>query len=459
MTTPTTSFITLTDLPPPMTARLSMSAERDSAELQCSFSGHLPVADLQRTVTAMYFGEPLWKFGASEANYVFNEGNPTTNVTFRIGPFRYGKLARYTASYYLYRELVRQLPDLIQGATRFGGAAGRPGLWNRQQSSELAYWAYILADYNRNRAQDRTRPQAPMRNDIAENLLANIDMKSIVPYLKFDAAVRSLYESWMLMVRVDPAYLDRFTEQQLFTDWDMIPAPPLFMRNCLDQIELYYLSSYQFPIVRDKRITWPINLALREKEDTMLKFWHDGRNIADARIRVDPNTNVKPVLQSSGAYWRYEQAGNRPIDWTVGVEDIDGFTASNPWTIYSEVQLPSLNHAHLESHIAQQSNFLPNRMREVRAVAPDNAGELRRLLPGLPCEVQSNGQRYWVSDLEVSTPPLTMRLHLIYPPRHTRVPRAWNADMPDNVPGNRSGASPLDSETGLAVGMPAPATP
>ena len=440
MTTPT-NWITFDMLPPPRSARLSMSAKRDSAKLECVFSGFIPVAELQRTVTALYAGQSLWKFGADEVEYDLQEGQRITKVTFRIGPYRYGKRVRYAASYYLYRILTEQLGNLITRASAF--APGMGGTINRDMSTEVAYWRYVLA------GGLATPPgmsyQLAQNNDIRDELITHINMKSVAVHLKYDDVVRDLFDHWMLMVRVDPSYLDGYTDAQLLTDWDAIPAPRLFLRSCLDQVALHFPTAGQVPIIDDKRLTWPLHMTLREKEDTMLQFWYDGRDIPDNRLRQEDTGRVNLITARN--YWRYERAGNTPIDWTIGTAGIDNtnivsFTSVNPWTLYSPVMLPSLDHAHLESHIAQQQNFLPNRTRRVTAIAPESAAELRQLIPGMPVEVSSTNQQYWITELNISTPPLTMNLELVHPGR------VWDADLPADVSGTRTGVSPLDDPLG-----------
>ena len=72
-------------------------------------------------------------------------------------------------------------------------------------------------------------------------------------------------------------------------------------------------------------------------------------------------------------------------------------------------------------------HFFPNRKREVTALAPTSAADLMKLMPGSPVTISSTGENYWITELKVSTPPLTMQMSLVYPAN------PWDGDLPSAV--------------------------
>ena len=167
----------------------------------------------------------------------------------------------------------------------------------------------------------------------------------------------------------------------------------------------------------------------------MLSFYYDGVAEIDAaniRDSVAPNvmSGTKVDIEGGNGYWRFENEDG----WSVGTEgDVRGFNAENPWTLYSPHHVASLYHAHLENYLVRLKHFFPNRQRVVTALAPTDADTLKKLMPGMPVRVNSTGKDYWITELKISTPPLTMQLNLVYPGDASNLPATaatWTMDNP-----------------------------
>ena len=437
--------ITADQLPPPRKAELTVSGERDSGTVQASFAGAIPRAALQYTSYVYYGSNFLWRVGADNVTYSNESGDWITNVTFRIGPYRYGKRTHFAGSHYLHDLLVQNLPTYIRNDASFSFDAN--DMLVRARSSETAYWLWILGGEERMAAQT---------DDVLGNLYIN--MYRIVmagTQLQFDIAARNLFHEWMVMVMVKPDYLNRLyaNESAIWLNWDKVREPDLIYRNLHDRIDPGrtpgLAAGYVIPVVQDTLVRWPLQMTRREDEDTMLSFYYEGSDVPSANIRDDPdNRGRKLVLRPGESYYRHGETERGIDSWTVGTSDpreIAGFNAANPWILYSPYQVPSLNHAHLEHYMVRLRNFFPNRQREVTAVAPESADDLMKLMPGNPVRVESTGEDYWITELKVNTPPLTVELKLVYPGD------PWDGDLPTGLQRRRKAPTQADATAAMVA--------
>ena len=427
-------WISFAGLPPPIRAEMSFSGERDRAFVEATFDGIIPRDQVQRTHHLLYGGDPLWWLGADETHYSIKEGRPQTKIKFRVGPYRYSKTTQYNASYFLYEELLHQLEGLIDSQSVFRPSAAS---FSGNISSEFAFWRYTLSN----------GVDADQRPSLLE-LTRQIDRSAFMGEIKYDDVVRNLFDHWMILVRMDPNYLVAVNEFDLFLNPGNIPAPTFFIRNCLDRVNVWYTNNYAFPEVDDITFDVPLRMSLRENEDTMFQFWHDYRRpLPNTRRFYNNATGTYSVLSEGQQYWRF---GDSLSNWRVGnYDDVPYWNARNPWTLWSPVLLPSIEHAHLESYIAQQVNFFPNRRRRVTAVAPLTADEVKGLLPGSPVKLPrypDGSNLYWITEFRITTPPLTMELDLIYPGR------PWDGDITNDIGAERA-------QSGISTTGPTPLTP
>ena len=450
----------LQQFPPPRRAELTLSAKRDASTVRATFSGIIPRSQFSETMSLKYGNDHMWYVGASEVKYRLDEGEPVTEIVFRLGPYRQASRTKYNASYYLYEQLAVQFPELIINASIFNSP--RAASFTFSESSEVALWRFIMSG-----ATD-----AMTHSQTATEILRIMDLSVFAGYLQYDDVVRRLFERWMFMTWIKPDYLNNVPAALLFGSQaarEMIPPPELTMRNCLDNISLYYGPTMarpnlpELPEVRDISMEWDVDAQKREEEDTMLRFW---MNTIAVPSRDLINGFVPTLFQ-----WRFSNAWFDRIRTTIpgvrggiGVED-DFFDppgtvsmppkppAANPWTLWSSYALPSINHADLECRLLQQENFFPNRMRRVTIPAPDTAAEVMNLVPGSAVKLSRNGEAYWITEMKLSTPPLTMTLDLVFPPPHDG--RAWDADLPDGSLAITPAAPGLPAPTPT----PAPAPP
>lgn len=424
-------------LPPPRSVEMSISGERDSAVANAVFDGIIPRGTLQRTAYLLYGGGPLWPMGADDVTYEMVQGDMVTRVVFRIGPYRYGKVSYWAGSRYLYRVVLAQLKDMLQSDALFGPASPNPG-------SETAAWLWLLSN------QDFTASQT---DRVLDDLYKHLSRECLLGTLHFDEVVRRLFDRWQILLMIDPNYLSASRYQMevnLFSDWDNLPEPTFLFRNLMDDISERIRGSQRTgvnplpsvtPIADDIRFAWPLQMTLREDEDTVLAFFYRGEQVdraaarantidAFANIANDPATGMPYNLMPGTDYWRIQQGD----EWTItrDFRTVVNFNAANPWNIYSPYRNPSLYHSQLENHLARRANFFPNRKREATVLAPETAAELRQYLPGNPIRIRSTGESYWITELRVSTPPLTMKLHLVYPGD------PWDGDLPADAQAKRA---------------------
>ena len=457
---PPYGWINFEGLPPPRRAELTISAKRDASEVRATFSGFIDKADLSETLRLVYgpdFRENetdfvagpsfLWYMGAQDVRYKLDEGEPTTEVTFRPGPYRQAARTMYNASFFLYEELARQFVPLLNDMNVSNFNSGDPALFRRAESTEVAFWRYVMSG----RTADMTS------EDTTRDLVRILNLSVFEGYLQFDDVARRLFDRWMIMVRLDPDYLTNVPVAILFGNEQQrraLPQPTFFVRNCLDKISLHPTPG-GIPVIRDISMEWDLNIQLREQEEVALRFWHDGSDVPAAVVTTDKRTGYLRNLITGSFYWRWGNSWNLDdlSDPAIGLEE-DFFDppgpdigpqrdpalnpSSNPWTLWSSFVMPSLNHANLQCHLLQQENFFPNRKRTVTAPAPRTAAEVKKLLPGMPVRISRNSEDYWVTELRISTPPLTMSLDLVYPPGHgnpdTDTPdRAFDADLPASL--------------------------
>ena len=440
-------------LPPPRKAELTVSGERDSGTVQASFAGAIPRAALQYTCYVYYGTDFLWRVGADNVTYSNESGDWITNVTFRIGPYRYGKRTHFAGSHYLHDLLVQNLPTLIRGDANFEPtpSVSVPNPFNPADSSETANWLYILA------GNDRLIGET---DDVLGSLYINMYRTVMAgTQLQFDIAARNLFNEWMVMVLVRPDYLNRLyrNEEAIWLNWDKVDPPDLIYRNLHDKIvpglTPGLARNYVIPEVEDKLMRWPLQMTRREDEDTMLSFYYEGGNIPGANIRNDPDTGRRLVLKPGEGYYRFGETDSMGRErWDVGTSDpreLTEFNAANPWILYSPNHLPSLTHAHLEHRLVRLKHFFQNRQREVTAVAPESAADLMKLMPGNPVRVESTGADYWITELKVNTPPLTVELKLVYPGD------PWDGDLPTGLQRKRKAPTQADAN---AANMMAPSS-
>ena len=424
------------ELPPPRSVQLSLSGWRDASTVRVSYDGIIPRRWLQKQLELWYGNERLWYVGADDCRYRLREGLPTTDVTFRVGPYRASRRTRYNASYYLYEELAQEFPGLLDGMTHWNGLA-RPVVtppfttpmppanpnFVRDESSEVAFWRYIVGHQEDPTVTPRQSLGfgAAYTDTVRDEILTQINRDCFMGYLQYDDVVRQLYERWHILVRPDPDYLAGISPADLFLNPDNIPSPPLFARNVLDLVEIYYAPVdptgpplTNIPALDDISLEAPLQLHLREDEETALQFYSTGVPLhPDLLAPIGGTGTTKRLLDPGANYWRF---GTEWHTYLAGTEnDIPEVNAANPWTLWSGALMPDIYLAGLQHHLAQQMNFFPNRQRRITAPAPLEAATVRQLLPGMPVSLSRTGAYYWVAELNISTPPLVMTLDVVYP--------------------------------------------
>ena len=446
-------------LPPPRSVRMTVSGRRDASTVEVSYDGIIPREWLQKQLRLMYGQGFLWYVGADDCTYRIREGVPTTDVVFRFGPYRQAPRTLFNASYYLYEELTRIFPTLLDFLSTRWNTQAAPTPMNpagplatdfiRDRSSETAFWRYILGLRLVNGRMNIHLAGLPeMRDEIARQIYRDCFMG----YLQYDDVVRQLYEKWMFIVWMNPDYLtdmalprditqstvltdpetgEVFTEYQvdlrngaalLFTNPEVIPPPRFRIQNVLDLVPVVYSTPGALdaiPVVDDIEFEVPQQLHLRQFEDTALQFYYAGQPLIGGGSRAPfggglVTTELRNLISGSN-YWRFS---NSWFTYLVGTEvDIPQVNALNPWTLWSAALMPDIWHANLQCHLMQQVNFMPNRKRKVTAPAPLTADEVRQLLPGSAVKLRRSDEYYWITELRISTPPLIMELDLVYPGR------------------------------------------
>ena len=431
----------LPTIPTPMSSTLMFSATRDASYVQCVFDGWVEPERFRRTPILLYGGAQTgWYFGADKAEYRVTSGRRTTHVRFRIGPYRLAKSTAYLASYYLYDELVEQWRGdggILDGITRVRhrlgpGATVRPtSALNRSQTTQAGFWLYVLAGGDITQVLDANPPLTPTASPERAGHLAELSMamelRCFAGNLKFDEVATSLYENFHILVWVNPRYLRGVSQADLDRDtFTNIPPPEFIVRNVLDSPLAYYSTNDidNLPLAPDKTFSATPRMSVRRDEDTLLLFWHDGSPIPAAR-----NPHMIDVPQGR-PLWRY---GNGPSwdDWQViGFQGPGGranFPGLNPHTLYSHHQMPSIGHANVEGELHRDQHELPLRQRTVTCAAPEDLDDLLNYLPGNACKVRSTANDadratpsrehpvYWITQLEVHQPQMTMKLNLVLP--------------------------------------------
>ena len=428
-----------TPLPPPMSSMLVYSAKRDASFVQCEFDGHVPRSMFQRNVILMYGDRPtLWNFGADEYEQRTVSGKATTMVKFRIGPFRLAPVTKFLASYYLYEELLGQRTSLLDSAALLRPLSTATPPYDVTQTTRAGYWLYVLANGN---APSVASPAGPNRAGHLDDLDKSINLRAFQGFLTYDDVVVELYEAFLLMTIVNPDYLQGVTQAQLDDPMlqNLIPDPQFIMRHVLDPPTAWYSTTemLQLPMADDREFRASAPFSIRRNEDTLIQMWRDPLETFPT-TPVNRNPHNLP-LEDGATLWRYGMtppvpAGSPPPvdtwnDWTIigeGSEDRRYFPGLNPHTLYAPMFMPSLPHANLESEIQRDQHELPLRIRKVTAAAPRDRDELLQFLPTNACRVRSVSGRfgnlpvpeqphYWITELRVTQPAMTMQLDLVYP--------------------------------------------
>lgn len=430
-------------IPKPMSASLVFSATRDASYVQCTFSGILH-PDRFRQPVSLSYGEDTdvtgWFFGAGEADYKVVQGQRTTQVRFRIGPYRLRAQPRirFLSSRYLYDELLfrwqgepgmRGIMDqhaLVRHGVNPPGVPVATTMLDRTRTTQLGYWLYILANGNLLDVLPSTQPGATgNRDDYLAELGTSFYLKAFAGSLNFDQVVSELYDHFHILVMVDPNYLRQVTAAQLATANFQVPRPEFTVRNVLDLPAAWFSTDQinNLPLADDTNFQAPVPLDIIEDEETLIKFWHDGSAVPTS---LNPHGIVN--TREGVTLWRHGE-GPAWNDWELigsGEFDTSLFAQhTSPHALFSNFKMGSLNHAHLESELIRDRNEIRLRRRKVKAAAPRDVAELRQFLPGSACRVRSVSSRYttppgthpiyWIAGMKVNHPQMTMDLDLVLP--------------------------------------------
>lgn len=422
------------NLPPPMSATLLFSAQRDASYVDCEFDDHIPLDRLRHSFDLQYNGSATnWYFGPDNIEVRSNAGRRTTKVRFRIGSYRLSQQTLWNASWWLYTVLLRNLYDILdEQAVVIPFAPGGTSL-NFTDSTRTGWWLYILADSNAAAVEGPTavtrRPPGMDRTDMLNILYRHVNLHAFQGEFMFDNVVSMLRENFQIMVMVDPDYLDRGgIDLNDLEAGSGLPDPEFIVRNVLDPVLSWVgridgiATVNDIPVIEDLTFRASPRLPMRRDEHTLMPFWHDGRTI-DPVHNPPPSPGAMPLVTPVPGHklWRY---GNGPSynDWILVQSGTT--TGLNPYTLYSHYLMPSIDDANLEGELLRDRKVTQQRYRTVTMAAPETVAELKKFVPGRPCAVRTthplltvspHGPFYWITEMKLRQPQMVMELTLVKP--------------------------------------------